>query len=173
MKISFPPASRTRSGRPPKFSGPSRPVTLTLPESTLEGLRQIHEDRGHAIVKLTESALRKKGAPFSLVEIIKVAEGTGLIMVGQSKSLRGISFLHLLEVAPGRFLLALDPGNDFHALELAVQDVLDDLPAEDESERGLLTKLQAHIRKLRKAAQVQMAEILFVSLGSKNGSRAA
>ena len=52
------PDKKNGGGRPPKFDEPSRPITLTLPESTLEGLRQIDADRGQAVVKLTRGALR-------------------------------------------------------------------------------------------------------------------
>src|SRR5687768_11664919 len=95
---------KSLGGRPPKFPGPSRPVTLTLPESTLEGLKQIHADRGQAIVKLTEAALRGGAASHSHVEIVTMADKTGLLVVGPSEVLRRIPFLHLVEVAPARFV---------------------------------------------------------------------
>ena len=87
-----------------------------MPESTLRDLEQIDPDRGYAIVKLAKSALRLGEADPPLVEIVEMAEKTGLIVVGPSRALREISFLHLVEVAPARYLLALDPGDDFHTL---------------------------------------------------------
>jgi hypothetical protein len=156
-------------GRPPKFDEPSRPITLTLPESTLEGLQQIDKDRGRAIVKLTNAALRQGGSGQALVEIVKVAKNTGLIMVGPSKVLQRIPFLHLVEVAPARFLLALDPGNDFKSLEIAIHDAIEDFPANLTREHELIADLLAHIRKLRRGALVSMAEILFVKLNGKSG----
>ncbi len=156
-------------GRPPKFSGPSRPVTLTLPESTLEGLKQIHADRGQAIVKLTEAALRSGAAPHSHVEIVQMADNTGLLVVGPSEVLRRIPFLHLVEVAPGRFVMAMDPGNDFRVLELALRDALEDVPESDQRERELVAQLLEQISVLRKSARVRMAEILFVELAHKAG----
>src|SRR5688572_21565848 len=46
--------SRRGRGRPRKFAGPSRAVTLTLPESVLSTLASVHEDISKAVVQLTE-----------------------------------------------------------------------------------------------------------------------
>jgi hypothetical protein len=158
---------KAAGGRPPKYAGPSRPVTLTLPESTLEGLAQVHPDRGRAIVKLTEAALRTGTQESAQVEIVQMVDRTGLLVVGPSEALRRIPFLHLVEVAPARHLLAMDPGNDFRSLELALQDVLEDVPVTEERERGLIGQLLDQVRTLRKTARVRMAEILFVELPEK------
>lgn len=162
-----PPGTKGGGGRPPKFPEPSRPITLTLPVRTLKDLEEIDVDRGQAIVKLTDAALRQGRSPQPRVEIVKMAAQTGLLVIGPSSALRRIPFLHLIEVAPARFLLALDRGNDFKALEIAVHDVLDDVPPEEKGERQLISELLEHIRKLRKAAAVSMAEILVVRLDTK------
>lgn len=162
------PSARDRKGvggRPPKFTEPSRPITLTLPESTLEGLRLIDEDRGQAIVKLTQQALRSGDSAQPQVEIMEMAANIGVLIIGPSSALRRIPFLHLVEVAPARFLLALDPGNDFKNLEIAIHDVLEDVPENDERERALIAQLLQHIRNVRKNSRVRMAEILFVNIG--------
>ena len=151
-------------GRPPKFTEPSRPITLTLPESTLEGLRLIDEDRGQAIVKLTQQAMRAGDSALPQVEIMEMAANIGVLIIGPSSALRRIPFLHLVEVAPARFLLALDPGNDFKTLEIAIHDVFEDVPENDLRERALLSQLLEHIKNVRKASRVRMAEILFVSI---------
>jgi hypothetical protein len=151
-------------GRPRKFAEPSRPITLTLPESTLRELQDIDPDRGQAIVKLTKSVLRSDGAAQSLVEIVEMVADTGLVVIGPSRALRQISFLHLIEVAPARYLLALDPGHDFRTLEIAISDVLDDLPKGETREQQLIVQLLEHIRRLRKTERVSMAKILFVKL---------
>ena len=50
------PGEPKRGGRPRKFPGPSRVVTLTLPRTTIDQLSDIHEDRATAIVKAAEFA---------------------------------------------------------------------------------------------------------------------
>jgi hypothetical protein len=150
-------------GRPPKFAEPSRPVTLTLPDSVLADLERVHPDRSQAIVELTKKVLRSSGAENPLVEIVEMAKNTGLVIVGPSKALRKIPFLRLVEVAPTRFLLAVEHGHNFHSLEIAILDALED-KEEEERERELLTQLLHHIKGLRKAQRVSRAEILFVTL---------
>ena len=167
MKTSQHMNRKNGGGRPRKFAEPSRPITLMLPESTLRELQHIDPDRGHAIVKLTKRVLRSDGASQPLVEIVEMASDTGLVVIGPSRVLRQISFLHLIEVAPARYLLALDPGHDFRTLEIAINDVLDDVPEHEKRERELVLQLLEHIRKLRKTERVSMAEILFVKLNGK------
>lgn len=159
---------RRSGGRPPKYDEPSRPITVTLPESTLKDLEHIHEDRGQAIVKLTEAAQGLARPARPMVEIVEMAANTGLLVIGPCEPLRSIPFLHLVEVSPDRFVLALDPGNDFKTLEIAVQDVLEDLPEDALHERELILQLLGQIRQVRKSDRVSMAEILFVKLGGKH-----
>ncbi len=167
MRTNQHPERKNNGGRPRKFTEPSRPITLTLPESTLRELQHIDPDRGHAIVKLTKRVLRGERGAQPLVEIVEMATDTGLVVIGPSRALRQISFLHLIEVAPARYLLALDPGHDFKALEIAIHDLLDDVPECEKRERELVMQLLEHIRKLRKTERVSMAEILFVKLPGK------
>ena len=150
-------------GRPPKFAEPSRPVTVTLPESTLTGLELISPDRSRAIVELTKKMLRSGGDARPLVEIVEMAKDTGLVVVGPSKELRKIPFLRLVEVAPARYLLALEQGHNFHSLEIAIIDALENR-LDEKQERDLMTQLLNHIKGLRKAQRVSAAEILFVKL---------
>ena len=100
------------------------------------------------------------------MEIVDVAAKMGVLIIGPCAPLKEIPFLHLVEVAPGRFLLALKPGNDFKSLEIAVNDILEVLPEGDDRNRELILRLLASIRSLRKGAKVSMAEILLVSTGS-------
>ena len=72
-------------GRPRKFAEASRPVTLTLPDSTLHALQHIDPDRGQAIVKLVNRALQNGEKDKPLVEIITTSRGMGIIVVGPSQ----------------------------------------------------------------------------------------
>jgi hypothetical protein len=148
-------------GRPRKFAEPSRPITLTLPERTLRELRHVNSDPGHAIVKLARWALQNGGKEKPLVEIVKTSADLGIIVTGPSQALSQISFLHLVEVAPARYLLALDSGHDFRSLEIAISDILDDVPQSNKRERELVTQLRQHIKRLRKSGSTKRAEILF------------
>ena len=148
-------------------------MTVTLPEATIKRLRRIDRDRGTAIVKLTEDAMKTGGRARAMVEVIEMTAGTGLLVVANSPTLRGIPFLHLVEVAPMRFLLSLEPGHDFQSLELAIVDALDTVPGAQTSERELITQVLEQIRKARQEKRFTMAEILMVNLGDKRGSKPA
>ena len=149
-------------GRPPKFAEPSRPVTLTLPESTLSELQEISSDRSRAIVELTKKARGDGKNARALVEIVEMAKNTGLVIIGPSKTLRKMQFLRLVEVAPTRYLLAFERGCNYHNLEIAITDALED--ESEERERELLKQLLHHMKGLRKSQRVSMAEILVVQL---------
>lgn len=149
-------------GRPPKFAEPSRPVTLTLPESTLVLLQQVSTDRSRAIVELTKKVQPSENDARSLVEIVEVAENTGLVIVGPNQALRKMPFLRLVEVAPLRYLLAFESGHNFHSLEIALIDALED--PDEAGDRQLLTQLLEHVKRLRRSKSVSMAEILVVNL---------
>ena len=132
-------------------------MTLTLPESTLRELQQIDPDLSHAIVKLTKSAMRTDATSRPHVEIVEVAANTGLVVIGPSEALRQIPFLHLVEVAPARYVMGLEPGHDFSSLEIAISDVLDELPEREKRERQLIVQLLEHMKRLRKAERVSIA----------------
>jgi hypothetical protein len=157
-------SKKAPGGRPPKFGEPSRPITITLPDSTLEGLKIIHPDRAQAIVDLTNGALSQKGGSRPPVEIARVADNVGMIIVGPSQALRRIPFLKLVEITAGRYLLALMEGSNFNTLELAIRDQLDELAPSDKWELKLLTQLLENVKKLRQTDRVSMAEILFVRM---------
>ena len=163
MNLGVKKPSMTRRGRPRKFGEPARPVTMTLPQSVIEGLARYDESPGGAVVKLyraSDSARRASPG----VQVLEVSRGTGLILIGPTPSLRKIKFLHLVEVGPARFLLALDPGHDFRELELAIQDMLDEADGMPDSERANVEELARQMRRVRRGSQVRMAEILFVKL---------
>lgn len=155
---------KSLGGRPPKYQEASRPITVTLPDSTLEGLRQIHPDRGQAIVKLTRKLLSEGTAYPPLVEVVKMTENSGLVVIGPSEALRHIPFIHLVEVAPARYLIALESGNDFKNLEIAVHDILEDITESNKRERQLLQLLLENIKRFRKSERFSIAEILLIDL---------
>lgn len=146
-------ANRSRKGiggRPAKFAEPSSPCTVTLPHSTIRQLRDIDPDRSVAIVRAAALAMQARGSAGPPVEVVAVSRGSGLLIVGPSRALRRIPFLHLAEVAPARYLLALSAGHDSAGLELALRDLLEALPAAEADERPLLEQLLKQLNRLRR-----------------------
>ena len=151
-----------KKGRPPKFKEPRRPVTVTLPESTLVRLAAIDADRARAIVKATNAAMPVDAKGRKAVEIIEVVPGLGIIIVGPSRYLQKIKWLRLIELAPTRFLLTVPTGTAVDSLELAVVDLLENVKPHEEWETSVLEALRDTMRHVRLAGQLTKAELLFV-----------
>lgn len=157
---------RKASGRPPKFREARRPITVTLPERTLQQLAAINADRARAIVKATAAATRLRPGKAPSVAVVEALPGQSVIVVGPSRRLREIEWLRLAEIAPGRHLLVLPSGTAIECLEVAVHDLLDRLPADEAYERSLLTELHNVLRRCRHQREFSKAEILLVRLAS-------
>ncbi len=156
---------RGHGGRPPKFPGPRRIITITLPERTLSQLSMIDNDRARAIARAAERIVGDQVIdPPEPVEVIKVAPGTGLILVGPCRYLSRISFIRMVPVAPGRHLITFEPGVSPDSLEVALSDLLDDIPEGEVAERKVISDLWRQIKGFRRGRRVSKAEILFVSL---------
>jgi hypothetical protein len=155
-----------RRGRPPKFNEKRRPITTTLPESTLQQLEAISPDRAVAIVKAAASVTKSgTGQPASgVVEAMEVFPGHAVIVVPPSRSLREIEWLRLVEITPSRFLMALPTGTPVEALELAVTDLIEHLAPKDTYERNLLTELHRILSHRRRRQDVRKVEILLLQL---------
>ena len=155
---------RTAGGRPPKFSEPRRPVTVTLPDRTLSQLATIDEDRARAIVKITDTVAGGGRRRFRPVELVEMAPGKSLIVVGLSQSLKRIPWLKLIEIAPARYLLTIPPGTAVESLEVVLRDMLHDPNVHhDEREHAILLELMNLIGHQRRTKRMSKAEILIVN----------
>lgn len=149
-------------GRPPKFKEPRRPVTVTLPESTLARLAALDADRARAIVKATTTALPADSKGRKRVELVEVLPGLGIIIVGPSRYLQKIKWLRWIEIAPLRFLVTLPTGTAVESLELELIDLLQNVKPNEDWERAILEDLRDLMRNLRLEGKLRKAELLFV-----------
>jgi len=156
------PRRRHPGGRPRKYGEPSRPVTVTLPESTLAQLAGLDPDRGRAIVKAIRAALPRETQ--GLTELVEVLPGTGILLTGPSRYLGRIAWLHLVEIAPGRFLLALPKGTTADSLAIALIDLLETISPKEPLEYQLISTLIEHLRSFRQGGNISQAEILLVAM---------
>jgi hypothetical protein len=159
--------SRGKSGRPPKFQGARRPITVTLPENTLARLASIDADRARAIVKATDVALAGADSERDPVELVEVAPDLSIVIVEPSRVLRTIGWLRLIEVAPLRYMLALPQGTAVDSLELTLVELLEGAEEMDDRETLLLKQLRNLMRKSRRRGDLSKAEILFIDTGAK------
>ena len=156
-------AEKRRGGRPAKFTEPSRPVTMTLPERVLSWLGTVDADRAKAITKMAEQQMESRGRALCPVATVKTGGGQSIILVGFSERLKKLPLLRLVEVAPGRHLISIRTGTSIEAVEVAIQDILDELPTEETPEREMLEELVQLVRRSRRTNATQKEEILFLS----------
>jgi len=160
--------SRVKSkawGRPPKFSEPRHPVTMTLPQRILDMLSEIDRDRTHAVVKVTEAVAKADAERFKPVELVEMAPGKSLIVVGPTKSLAQIPWLKLIEIARGRYLLTVPSGTPIEALEVQLRDLFHEPETQkDERETVIVQELLNIIGKQRRTRRLSKAEILIVDM---------
>lgn len=153
-----------RGGRPRKFQGPSRVVTLTLPNATIEQLSDIHADRAKAIVKAAELASPNLQADEARVDLIEVAPNVAMITVPYCRYLQNSREISLVEIVPNRFLIVLSAGTPLSAVELAVEDQLETLPADEVRDRRILDQLLERLRAARRANRANLAAVVLVDI---------
>jgi hypothetical protein len=151
---------RKAGGRPPKFNEPRRPITVTLPYRTLRQLSALEPDRARAIVKVTNAVVGTSDSGPKQVELLEIAPGKAVIVVGPCASLERIFWLKLAQISVGRFLLMLPSGTAIDSLEVAIHDLLGGARALDDRERSLLEELRGTLAALRRRKKVTKAEII-------------
>lgn len=150
-------------GRPPKFLESRRPITLTLPDRTLDLLESIDKDRAKAIVKAVDIVM-KQDLTEQLVEVIEVADHTGMIVIAPCQCLQNLDWIKLIQITPSRILLAIPSGASTDSIEVGLQDLLDSLPQKKEREKIILTQMLELIRHIRRKKKISKSEMLFVNL---------
>ena len=155
---------RNPGGRPRKFKETSHPITITLPDRMLNLLDAAGPDRARALAGAVDHVYGGPQREHPSVEVLEVAKGVGIIVVGPSIRLRKIPKLRLVEVGPFRYLLTLLGGLVAADLEVILADILHEEERLDPGERSLIAALHQQLRNLRRNEQVSRAEILFVSI---------
>lgn len=156
-------AERRGAGRPSKFNEPSRPVTVTLPERTLERLNEIDADRARAIVKAVDQVREGGERTEPSVDVIETTPGTACLLISRSRSLATIPWLKLIEVSSSRYLLAIESGTAIEKVEVALRDLIERAEKDWPNELGVLEELRAKFTDMRRNERFRKSEILLVS----------
>ena len=142
-----------KGGRPAKFEGPRTRITVTLPDRTLERLSEIGPDRAKAIVRAVDAALGADSRKTSRepIRFLPFGPGEALLSIPDNRLLRSIPWISLVETAPGRHLIAINDNVSVEQFEVALGDILDEIPAgttpsEIAVVRGLLDKVRGQRR---------------------------
>ncbi len=141
---------------------------MTLPKRILDQLAQIDQDRARAVVKVTEAVMGEGETHFKPLELIEVASGKSLIVVGPNKALGKIPWLKLIEIAHARYLVTIPSGTPIEALEVALRDLFHNPDLQkNEKEKIILNELLDLIGHQRRARRLSKAEILVIDTNLK------
>jgi len=162
--------SKSKGGRPRKFSEKTVPVTMRLPLSAIRNLARIDSDRTRAVVKALGAALGDIPADSS-VRKLSISRSEALITIPDCPHLRPIPWLRLIEIAPGKNLLSVHKGVPIEKLEVTLEDVLDSAEDLGDDERVTLGSLLECIRTPRRSQTVRTEEILLVGIHSPSPKR--
>lgn len=143
-----------RRGRPRKFTVPSRPITLTLPERVIDALGRIDRDLSRAVVRLAQPELAKR--PHAPAELAAFGR-SAVIVVNPSRTLeqqRGVSLVHLPD---GRALIAFDQSMTIAELELRISDALDSARLTT-ADRAVLEAIADILRTARRSPGTSLSQ---------------
>jgi hypothetical protein len=157
-------ALRRRRGRPRKFEGPSRAVTLTLPESVIAALSTVHPDLSRAIVSLTK---RARGSNHQPPAALAVFGKQAVITIRPTKSLEKVTGINLVPLPDGRALISLHHPKTVAELELLIYDALenDSLDVED---RRVFEGIGTILRDARRSSGVSLLHRSIIVLESSD-----
>jgi hypothetical protein len=143
-----------RRGRPRKFTAPSRPVTLTLPEHVIDALTALDPDLSRAIVRLAQPTLGAR--PHAPAELATFGRHS-VIVVNPSRTLEKRTGVQLLHMPDGRALISFDQPMTIPGLELLIEDALEDttLPAAD---REIFEAIGAILKSARRSDTVTLLQ---------------
>ena len=150
-----------RRGRPPKFTRPSRTITVTLPEDVLKSLAELDPDMGRAIVRLTMAT--SNGSRSRGVEVATFGS-RAVIVVSPVKALKAIDGVELIPLADGRALISIDDGMSEEQFELAVRDLLDRGPL-GEADHSILQQLLRVLQEHRHSDTLTVRRIIVLRAG--------
>ena len=155
-----------RRGRPRKFSGPSRPVTLTLPVETIEALTAVDGDLSRAVVRIAQSEVRHRHAAAELVTFGRRA----IIIVNASRALERRIGIHLVPLPDGRALISFEETTTPDALELRIEDALED-PGLPPADRETFESILEILKNARRSGEVAMLRRNIIVLEGRSRPR--
>jgi hypothetical protein len=154
-----------RRGRPRKFLGPSRAVTLTLPEHVIAALSDLDHDLSRAVVRLAQPELaRKPHPPAELASFGRHA----VIVVNPTRTLEDRTGVLLIPLSDGRALISFDEPMTTARLELTIRDVLED-PTLTADDACIFTAIADILQAARRSSNILLCQRNVIVLESTDG----
>src|SRR4029450_1824906 len=142
-----------RPGPPPQSPGPSRAVTVTLPEGTFDTLRAIDPDLSRAIVRLAERVRPPRRQPPAAQ--LAVLGPRAVITARPTRTLEQRAGVDLVPLPDGRALISFDQPRSVEELELLLYDALDD-PRMSDEDRHIFKAIGAMLTEARRSRDVSL-----------------
>lgn len=160
-------AAPRRRGRPKKFAGPSRHVTLTLPEHVIAALSRADGDLSRAIVRVAERAAPtgRRGA----AELSRFGR-RAVIVVDRSRTLERRADVDLIPLPDGRALISFDRARTMADLELTISDALGD-PQMPSRDREVFAGVAAILKDARHSADVVLRQRSIIVIEARRRPR--
>ena len=156
-----------RRGRPRKFTGPSRAVTLTLPEDVLTALAGVDDDLSRAVARLAQPAVARQ--PHAAAELATFG-GSAVIVVRPTRTLEERTGVMLIPLSDGRALISFDGAMTTARLELTIRDVLED-PALTPEDARIFAAIADILKTARQSRHVSLCQRSVIVLESVKGER--
>jgi hypothetical protein len=158
-----------RRGRPRKFVGPSRAVTLTLPDYVIDALSALDADLSRAVVRLTQPELAKK--PHPPAELVRFGQ-SAVIVVNPTRTLEERTGVNLVPLPDGRALISFDAPFTPAEFELMIADALDDRRL-SRSDQTIFRSIEQILRAARRSKDVTLRQRSIIVLESRRRPRPA
>jgi hypothetical protein len=158
-----------RRGRPRKFVGPSRAVTLTLPDYVIEALTALDPDLSRAVVRLAQPELAKQ--PHPPAELVRFGQ-SAVIVVNPTRTLERQTGVNLVPLPDGRALISFDAPFTAAEFELMIADALDDRRL-SRSDQAIFRGIAHILRAARRSKDVTLRQRNIIVLESRRRPRPA
>ena len=160
---------KPKRGRPRKFAGRSRAVTLTLPETTIAALGEVDTDLSRAVVRLAQPARQRK--PATVAELSSFGKHS-VIVINPTSALSKRTGIEFVPLPDGRALIAFPEKTTIAEFELMLEDGLaDDRLAE--GDRAVFESLCDILRSARRSQAVTLLQRHIVVLEAGRRPRRA
>jgi len=127
---------------------------VTLPEPVLEALAALDPDLGRAIVRLAQPLVGRQ--PHPPAELATFGRHS-VIVVNPTRSLEKRTGVELLHLPDGRALISFDETTTIPALELMIQDALDDASLQQD-DRFVFEAIREILKTARRASGVSVLQ---------------
>jgi hypothetical protein len=146
-------ASESRRGRPRKFVGPSRAVTVTLPDDVIAALQSVNPDLSLAVATVVPASAPE---PSPIAELV-TGDGRSVIVIPPNRMLQERAGVELVPLPDGRALIAFDETLSASHIELRLADAVAD-PSLSGEDRAVFEEVAAILRRARRDSESDLEQ---------------